>query len=218
MRRRPQQGFTVIELIISLVIVAIIMVGLLTAMRSFGITEEKLDARLALVDERRVVSGFLDDVFGQVVLRPRLSLAGTLEESTFVGAPAAVQWVGVMPARHGAGGLYHFRLQVAAANDGGSVLTLAYLPYAGVESLPDWSLAEQRVLLGRLDGFSLAYQLDDGGEWREAWRNGPEPRTLARIRLSISASGSAWPLMVIPVRGLMPAGASARIVTGAGAP
>jgi hypothetical protein len=52
---------------------------------------------------------------------------------------------------------------------------LAYLPYTGVESLPDWSLAEQRVLLGRLDGFSLAYQLDDGGEWREAWRS-PEPR------------------------------------------
>jgi general secretion pathway protein J len=109
--RLRRKGFTVIELIISLVIVAIIMVGLLTAMRSFGITEEKLGARIAVVDERRVVSGFLDDVFGQVVLRPRLSLAGTPEESTFVGAPAAVQWVGVMPARHGAGGstIFGFR-------------------------------------------------------------------------------------------------------------
>lgn len=214
MSLRREQGFTVIELIISLVIVAIIMVGLLTAMRSFGITEEKLDARLALVDERRVVSGFLDDVFGQVVLRPRLSLAGTPEESTFVGAPAAVQWVGVMPARHGAGGLYHFRLQVAAASDGNSALTLAYLPYTGVESLPDWSLAEQRVLLGRLDGFSLAYQLDDGGEWREAWRNSAEPRSLARIRVSVVAAGSEWPLLVVPVHRLKPASGQGGIVMG----
>ena len=50
-RSRRQLGFTIIELIISLVIVAIIMVGLLTAMRSFGITEEKLDKRLVLVDD-----------------------------------------------------------------------------------------------------------------------------------------------------------------------
>ncbi|HOY03545.1 MAG TPA: prepilin-type N-terminal cleavage/methylation domain-containing protein, partial [Zoogloea sp.] len=75
MRAGREGGFTVIELIISLVIVAIIMVGLLTAMRSLGLTGEKLDARLALVDERRVVSGFLDDVLGRVVLRPRQSLA-----------------------------------------------------------------------------------------------------------------------------------------------
>lgn len=218
MSLRREQGFTVIELIISLVIVAIIMVGLLTAMRSFGVTEEKLDARLALVDERRVVSGFLDDVFGQVVLRPRQSLAGTPEESTFVGAPAAVQWIGVMPARHGAGGLYHFRLQLGAAIDGGSTLMLAYLPYTGGDTLPDWSVAEQRVLLGRVDGFSLAYQLDDGGEWFAEWRNSHEPRTLARIRVSITASGSEWPLLVLPVRSLLPAGAAGRIVTGAGSP
>ena len=216
MRLRHEQGFTVIELIISLVIVAIIMVGLLTAMRSFGITGEKLDARIALVDERRVVSGFLDDVFGQVVLRPRLSLAGTPDESTFVGGAAAVQWVGVMPARHGAGGLYHFRLQVAAANDGGSALMLAYLPYTGVELLPDWSLAEQRVLLGHLDSFSLAYQLDDGSEWREAWRNSSEPNSLSRVRLSIRSARSEWPLFVIRVRGLQPSDRAGSIVRGPG--
>lgn len=218
MRAGREGGFTVIELIISLVIVAIIMVGLLTAMRSLGLTGEKLDARLALVDERRVVSGFLDDVLGRVVLRPRQSLAGTPGESTFVGTPAALEWIGVMPARHGVGGLHHFRLQSGLTSSGGSALLLSYLPYFGGEVLPDWSLAEQRVLVGRLEGFSLAYQLDDGGEWLGEWRNSPDPRTLARIRVSILAAGSEWPLLVLPVRSLLPAGASGRIVTGAGSP
>ncbi len=118
MRAGREGGFTVIELIISLVIVAILMVGLLTAMRSLGLTGEKLDARLALVDERRVVSGFLDDVLGRVVLRPRQSLAGTPGESTFVGTPAALEWIGVMPARHGVGGLHHFRLQSGLTSSG----------------------------------------------------------------------------------------------------
>ena len=55
------RGFTLVELIISLAIVSVIMLGLLTAMRSFGVTGEKLDQRLAIVDERRVLSGFLSE-------------------------------------------------------------------------------------------------------------------------------------------------------------
>lgn len=213
-----EDGFTVIELIVSLVIVAVIMVGLLTAMRSLGLSEEKLDARLARVDERRVVSGFLEDVLGQMVLRSRQSQAGTPMESTFVGTPTALEWIGVMPARHGVGGLHHFRLQSGPDSAGGTALLLSYVPYSGVEIVPDWSLAEQRVLVAHLEGLSAAYQLDDGGEWLVEWRSTADPRTLARLRVSIAASGSEWPLLVIPVRSLLPAGASGRIVTGAGSP
>lgn len=213
-RSRRQLGFTIIELIISLVIVAIIMVGLLTAMRSFGITEEKLDKRLVLVDQRRVISGFLDDILGVAVLRPRPAKIGTPEESTFLGRPDSVQWVGVMPARHGVGGLYHFRLYVVGGTEGGSALMLSYLPFAGLEVLPDWSLAEQRILVDRLEGFSLLYQLEGAGEWLAEWRNTAEPRKLARVRLSIVAGGAEWPLLVFPVRSSTRSGGSGRIVSG----
>lgn len=209
-----QQGFTVIELIISLVIVSIIMVGLLTAMRSFGITEEKLAVRLAKADERRVVSGFLEDVLCMAVMRRRSAQVGTPDESTFFGTQAAIQWIGVMPARHGAGGLYHFKLQVSEQLDGGSKLVLSYLPYMGLDVLPDWALAEQRILIGSVDGFQLSYQLDDGGDWRSEWRNTSEPGVLARVRLLIKVAGDEWPLLVIPVRYPLPSGAAGGIVMG----
>jgi prepilin-type N-terminal cleavage/methylation domain-containing protein len=167
-RAGREGGFTVIELIISLVIVAIIMVGLLTAMRSLGLTEEKLDARLALVDERRVVSGFLDDVLGQVVLRPRQSLAGTPGESTFVGTPAALEWIGVMPARHGVGGLHHFRLQSGLTSSGGNALILV---------IPSLLRAARFFRTGRWRS---------SGFWWGAWRGSPWPTSLM-----MAASGSA---------------------------
>lgn len=209
-----QGGFTLVELIISLVIVAVIMVGLLAALRSFGVTDEKLERRLAQADERRVVSGFLEDVLGQAVLRPRLAMAGKPEESCFVGGPDSLEWVGVMPARHGVGGLHYFRLYWAG--DGRSAaLMLAYLPFAGLDSpLPDWSLAERRVLVEDVSGFALRYQLEDGGEWLSQWRNTVDSRRVGRVGVALAAGGSEWPLLVVPVRSLVSAGAMGRIVNG----
>ncbi|KAB2966412.1 prepilin-type N-terminal cleavage/methylation domain-containing protein [Zoogloea sp.] len=206
-------GFTLVELIISLVIVSVIMVGLLTAMRSFGITDEKLEKRLSQADERRVVSAFLEDVLGQAMLKPRLAMVGKPEESSFVGAPDSLEWIGVMPARHGAGGLHHFRLYWAG--DGRSAaLMLAYLPFAGLEVLPDWNLAERRVLVEDVSGFALRYQLEDGGEWLGQWRSTVDSRQVGRVGVALAAGGAEWPLLVVPVRSLVNPGAMGRIVNG----
>ncbi|MBN9696262.1 MAG: prepilin-type N-terminal cleavage/methylation domain-containing protein [Zoogloea sp.] len=212
-RIRRQGGFTLVELLISLAIVSVIMVGLLTAMRSFGLTDEKLEKRLAQADERRVVSGFLEDVLGQAVFRPRSSMLGKPEESSFLGTPDSLEWIGVMPPRHGAGGLYHFRLYWAG--DGRSTaLMLAYLPYAGLEVLPDWSLAERRVLVESVSGFALRYQREDGGAWLDQWRMGAESGQLGRVGVALAAGGVEWPLLVVPVRVLAKPQPKVQIVNG----
>jgi len=211
--RSRQGGFTLVELILSLTIISIIMVGLLTAMRSFGITDEKLEKRLSQADERRVVSGFLEDVLGQALFRPRSSMAGKPEESSFLGGPDSLEWIGVMPARHGAGGLHHFRLYWVG--DGRSAaLMLAYLPFVGVEVLPDWNIAERRVLVDAVSGFALRYQREDGGAWLNQWRMGPDSGQLGRVGVALAAGGAEWPLLVVPVRTLVKPLPKGQIVHG----
>lgn len=213
MRMSRHGGFTLVELILSLTIISIIMVGLLTAMRSFGITDEKLEKRLSQADERRVVSGFLEDVLGQALFRPRSSMSGKPDESSFSGGPDSLEWIGVMPARHGVGGLHHFRLYVAG--DGRSAaLMLAYLPFAGLEMLPDWSLAERRVLVDAVSGFALRYQLEDGGAWLHQWRMAPDSGQLGRVGVALAAGGAEWPLLVVPVRTLVKPLPKGQIVNG----
>lgn len=208
-------GFTLIELLLSLVIVSVIMVGLLTALRSFGITEDKLDRRLAAIEESRAVAAFLEDILGRVALRgPKPGSAqGAPAEIGFVGEPGNVEWVGVMPARHGAGGMYRFRLSIADA-EGRAVLVLAYLPFHGADLKPDWSRADRRVLITGVERFDVRYRLAGAGDWLPAWRSSPEPERLARISLSITAAGGPWPLLVIPVRIPLPHGAGSAIVAG----
>lgn len=211
--RSRHGGFTLVELVLSLTIIAIIMVGLLTAMRSFGITDEKLEKRLAQADERRVVAGFLEDVLGEALFRPRSSMVGKPEESSFLGGPDSLEWIGVMPARHGVGGVHHFRLYVEG-NGRSTALMLAYLPFVGVETLPDWNVAERRVLVEAVSGFALRYQLEDGGAWLDQWRMGPDSGQLGRVGVALASGGAEWPLLVVPVRALVKQLPKGRIVNG----
>lgn len=214
-RRVSQGGFTLVELILSLVIVSIIMLGLLTALRSFGITEDKLQRRVAAIDESRAVTSFLEDILGRVAIRPPRpgSVQGSPDESIFVGTSTAVQWVGVMPARQGVGGMHHFRLFVADV-DGVAALMLGFLPYAGPDQSPDWTQAEQRVLLRGLERLELRYMLVGSGTWLPAWRNSSGPEQLSRVGVTLMVAGVEWPPMVVPVRTPLPQGGRSVIVAG----
>jgi general secretion pathway protein J len=214
MARRQACGFTLVELIVSLTLMAILMLALLGAMRSIGVTEEKLDKRLAVVEEVRSVSSFLDDILGASALKQRATKVGTPGESTFVGTPLALQWIGVMPARHGAGGLHHFR--VASEMVGGeTALTLAYLPFAGLDVAPEWAQAQRRVLVPHLSALSIQYQLADAAAWLPEWRNTAASPALARVRLAISADGVDWPEQVVAVHAILQNAGGVRIVVGA---
>lgn len=214
-RRVSQGGFTLVELILSLVIVSIIMLGLLTALRSFGITEDKLQRRVAAIDESRAVTSFLEDVLGRVAIRPPRpgSVQGAPDESVFVGTSTAVQWIGVMPARQGVGGMHHFRLFVADV-DGAAALMIAFLPYAGTDPGLDWAQAEQRVLLRGLERIDLRYRLVGSNTWLSEWRNSGGPEQLSRVSVTLTVAGVEWPPLVVPARIPMPQGGRSVIVAG----
>ena len=208
-------GFTLVEILVVMTLMSVIMLALGAAMRTIAQTEERVDQRLQRADEMRVATGFLSSTLGRVSARKSQSPTRIGSSLVMFSAAAdAVMWVGVMPARYGAGGRYFFRLALEAQRDGAD-LVIRFVPWNGAALFPDWGAAASRVLVQRASGLALDYAQDDGASqlWRTDW---PDAQTLpGRIRISIRTPAVTWPQIVIALRQL-PAGDNGRGVFSLG--
>ena len=199
MRSTPghSRGFTLIEVVIALTLVAVILTGLVSALVSFGKTGSRLEERTLVSDDVRLVYAFLEQSLGAAAPRVRMRPEDAVPVSWFQGTATELEWLGLMPARHGVGGLYHLRLGVERGAGGRRRLMLYYLPYAGDDPPPDWSAAESHLLLDGVTGFDLAYRALDEDEWRAEWRDSEiQP---ARVRVGLTVRGQIWPALIVPV-------------------
>lgn len=200
--RRLQLGFTLVELLVTMTLLSILMLGMVSALRTMGQAEERVDARLAKADEFRIATGFLRTILGRVSVRKKTApLVQGASAYMFSGAPDAVAWVGVMPARQGAGGRNFFRLAVEQLQ-GESVLVIRFMPWSESTEFPDWSQADSRVLVKGVTSFELSYE--DARQvpsvWMGAWqRTDGVPE---RVRIDLQTSAGPWPLWMVALRSL----------------
>lgn len=194
---RGAGGFTLVELLIVLVLLSLLVLAMGSALRTASQTEERVDARLQRMDDLRIANGFLRSVLGRVSAQ-KIGTPVEVGASPFffVGAPASMGWVGVMPARYGAGGRYHFRLGVA---DGG-VLTLQFVPWTDASTPPDWSVAQNATLLSGVTGLALRYEdaAVEPPDWSPQWTL--IDRLPNRVAISVQTATGPWPDIIIPLR------------------
>ncbi|MFZ4480372.1 MAG: prepilin-type N-terminal cleavage/methylation domain-containing protein [Rhodoferax sp.] len=209
-RSTPQCGFTLLELLVVMSLLSIIMIGLVSALRSMAQTESRIDQRLQRLDEIRVA---------HVFLRQTLSRASamTVDEPgatgkriiPFVATPESLSWIGIMPARPNIGGRHFFRLSIEE-NGTGQELVLRFLPWNPDVVLPDWSTAEFRVLVSGIRKMTvqaqgIAPQNQNAAQaWPAGWQNGwpiidalPE-----QIRLGLTDDQGDWPEWTISLHAL----------------
>ena len=206
------RGFTLIEVMIALSLLALIMLGLVSALATFGRTATSLDARFERGDEARLVSEFLRDTLGRVPSGYTLQGSDGSALAMFEGDAHEVRWLGVMPARHGMGGLYQFRLFVLQ-DAVGPALALQSVPFVGGVRMPDWASVEARVLVGHVMAFDLAYTGEDEEIWQASWVG--EKKVPHMVRLAIVTEHGPWPDLLARVR---PAGGQGvkQVVIGGG--
>lgn len=199
-------GFTLVEILVVLTLMSVVMLALGAAMRTIAQTEERVDQRLQRADEMRVATSFLNNTLSRI--SPRKSTAPTAVGGSlalFSAAPGSVMWVGVMPARYGAGGRYFFRLAVEPQTTGPN-LVIRFAPWTGTGVFPDWASADSRVLVRSVSQLNLEYAQQDGS-WRGDWI---DPLLLpSRIRISVRTPVLEWPQIIIALRQL-PAGDNGR--------
>ena len=214
--RLQMGGFTLVEVIIVTVLVSLIMLGLLSALGTLGTTASRLEARTERSDEAWLVGDLLRFSLSRSVSRLKQTLPDGKKSVFFHGAPQEVVWLGVMPARHGAGGLYHFRL--APATDFPPRLVLQYAPFISQDEVPDIAGADSHILVGPLEGLRIAYQArpkEQGqeGEWVESWED--TEQLPVRVRLDITAENRVWPPLFVSIAAAdSGGGGDGRIVAG----
>jgi general secretion pathway protein J len=201
---RRQQGFTLIELMVVMSMLAMIMVAMGGAFRTMAQTETRVDEKLQRADQMRVVQQFLrhtvSRVDGTLVDIPQRG-QGVLFQASAEG----VQWVGIMPARPGVGGRHFFRLALEDTTGGDKGLVIRYLPWAMQTQFPDWTQAESHVLVNRVTQWSvetegLPRELSQiNAEWPRGWQeNWTAPKAIPqRMRITLADHKGLWPPMTL---------------------
>ena len=193
--KRAVEGFTLVEVIIALTLMSMIMLALVGAFRVFAESGGRIQSRSTALDEYVLVPAFLGRVLSSATTEAR-RVESNNAALWFQGASAELQWLGIMPARYGMGGLSHFKLAVSKADQGGE-LKVQILPFVGSDQQPDWDQAESEVMVRDVVRFELAYRALSGEEWRQAWGDMPGLPGWVSVRLE-TVSGH-WPLMIFRI-------------------
>lgn len=202
MTNRMPRGFTLVEMLVVMALLSLIMLAIVSALRSVAQGSDRADARFAQLDDERITRDFLRGVLARVSAR-RVTNPGR-SGPLFEGASDHVAWVGVMPARYGAGGRTFFRLAIEPLEQG-SALVLRYLPWSDQPRFPDWPQAAAQVLVPGAQGLALRYrdarQPDESLAWSDAWQPADDlPSALALV--VIGEAGVQLQTMEFPIRGL----------------
>lgn len=209
-RSLPQRGFTLLELLVVMTLLSIIMIGLVSALRSMAQTESKIDQRLQRLDEIRVARSFLQQTLGRVsALTVDAQNATGKRVVSFVASPDSLAWVGILPARPDVGGRHFFRLAVEDTSTGRELM-LRFSPWSPDIASPDWSAADSRILVSGITQMNVQAQgLPQPGPssaqaWPAGWQSGwpiadhlPE-----QVRLGLVDAQGDWPEWTIPLNAL----------------
>jgi len=192
---RDARGFTLIEVVVALTLVTLVMLGLVTALRSLANASVRVNQVSERTSDLQLISGFLGRAFSTIeAFDVQSEDAESGRMMYFDGKPGRVRWVGLLPARFGGGGMQLFELGVDNVDTLGPVLMLQYLPYSDD---PDWSLRTRHALQEGVEKLSISYQ---GGEpddpWVDNWDFNESQTFPARLKISLQVAGRYWPELI----------------------
>lgn len=199
-RRLLSRGFTLVELLVALTIMAMVA-GILANSMSFGLgTTEKVEASIdhseSLQQVQRAVRRLVQQA-RPVIVNPGIE-PQVLE---FQATSRQLDFVAPLPGIGSGGLLYHVSLQFDDADPDSHRLVMRYMPYLpGVQRQGVDQQIHEYLLL---DGFSFANfsYLDalnrNGEDWADEWRNPGRLPDLVRLSIGFGNEGVSDPVDVI---------------------
>lgn len=198
-RARPCGGFTLLEILFAMVLLAFVMAGVWGALAGATRITHSADAVMAASEQVRTVQAFLRTYAGAASPQPYLTAAGAAPRA-FVGAPDSMQYVGPLPAQSGHAGLYLQTVSLERTSTGRVALWLGYQPYRA--DAPAEAEPARHLLLADLAAGSFQYLASSSfgapPTWRDDWQGVAGLPLAVRIRLQPAwRARVAFPELVI---------------------
>lgn len=194
-------GFTLLEVLASLVLLALLLVGVYSGIRTATHSVRSGTANIERIDQIRSAQQFLRRELAQSLTQP-IGQTDHGEPIYFDGSAREMRYVAPLPGYLGKLGPQLQRLQLVDDDHGGMrlELSLALLPPDGKPPQP---LGEPQVLFDHIRQGSFHYRgVDAKGApvpWSASWADGRLLPQLVRIELQAQGREN-WPTLNVPLR------------------
>jgi general secretion pathway protein J len=201
-RHTPSEGgFTLLEVLAALVLLALLLVGVYSGIRTAIHSVRSGTAAIERIDQIRSAQQFLRRELAQSMAQP-ISRTDRGESIYFEGKPREMRYVAPLPGYLGKLGPQLQQLRLVADGDDSwrLELSLAVLPPYGKPPQP---LGKPQVLLDHIHDGSFSYRGIDGQgavvPWSSTWPDGRLLPQLVRIKLRVRGT-LGWPTLDVPLR------------------
>jgi general secretion pathway protein J len=206
-------GFTLLELTIALVLLALLSAVLFGSLRLAGRSTDRGEKSAEAAASMRLAEEFLrTNLEGQRPQRMRKIAELPL---LFSGSATELRYAADMPARVAGGGIWYFRIYVRADDADSPLVLERMVPDITADVMPDFDQAERSVLATGIETLKIGYfgREPDAGvgaesKWQDRWSDKQRLPTLIRIDVTPKA-GPAWPTLYVAPREAPEAGCNA---------
>ncbi len=202
--RRRSAGFTLIELVAALVLLALMSSVIYGALSLAGRSWDGGEAKAAQVSEMRHTHEFLrEELTAEYPLRLRKAADFPL---LFTGERDELRYTASLPTRVAEGGVLYFRLALARNDDKNQLIVERLLPDPQATQNPEFQDVEHSVLADGISELKISYYGRDPGaveseapSWRDRWDDTQKLPLLIKIEVQ-PKQGPAWPALVVEPR------------------
>lgn len=197
---RRRNGFTLLELLISMTLLAMLSVMLLGGMRLGGRVWERSAKDVDQMDEVRIARDFIRTTFTEAY--PLFDKSDPVHPNiNFVGDSSSVRFLAPMPQSLGAAGMAKMSLYIETAGESSRlILTLRQeLAFADTKPFPS------TVLLDKISSATISYfgseEAGSAPAWQDHWKGTGALPQLIRIRIVFSKGDARfWPDLIVRPR------------------
>lgn len=207
------RGFTLLELIIALVLLALLSAVLFGSVKLAGRSTEGGEAKANAAASMRLAQQFLRaNLEAQHPLRMRKMLEWPL---LFAGARDELRYTARLPARVAGGGIWYYRLVIRSEDSRSPLVLERMIPDLSAEALPEFANADRSVLAEGIASLKIGYFGRDpdtapnvAPSWHDEWKDTQRLPMLIRIDVAPKA-GASWPTLYVAPREAPEAGCRA---------